>query len=580
MREPIQIVEIDQDKCSLSYGTAPCEAAIGITGARKCFNTFKTCQDTVNYTLGDPVTLRFAKSNQSINDIPVYVIPSLVSASSAPTVLNIGGGDDNSGALGKRASVKIVMQDLPHSDNFVDPYPESRLYDPVKRGTFWTKWLARNAHYVNRSLRIRDGYVGQALEDMSVRHYIIDSIVGVDSSGKVTITAKDVLKLADDKQAKAPKAQAAELLSAITNSQTTIILRNAVLAEYPANGIIRIEDEVVTYTTATASGDNVQLNGVVRGQYNTTADAHDAGENAQLCLRYNDATVWSVVYDLLVNYGNVPASYIDYAAWAAEGAAWLQQFNVTTLITEPTGVTQLIGELAQQTLFYIWWDERLQKIGFEAVKPPTEAPIVFDDDRNILAGTTRLSEDVGARVSQVWVYYDMRSPVEDWDDSRNYRKLRIRIDDESERAEAYGDTKVKAIYSRWLQSEAQAINLSVRYLNRYRTTQRKIAFEVDAKDRGVWTSDVLDVLSRSVVDDTGEPIATRWQIISADEYMSGERIKLECQVYDYGGIVGVKYAYWMASDAPNYADRLDDNGAWFAEDDGKMPDNGMGWVYV
>ena len=41
-REPITIVELEQDTCGLRYGVAPCTAVLGLTGDRKCFNTRAT----------------------------------------------------------------------------------------------------------------------------------------------------------------------------------------------------------------------------------------------------------------------------------------------------------------------------------------------------------------------------------------------------------------------------------------------------------------------------------------------------------------------------------------------------------
>ena len=43
-REVIEIVEIDLDYCSLTYGVGPCTAALGVTGEHKCFNGYATCQ--------------------------------------------------------------------------------------------------------------------------------------------------------------------------------------------------------------------------------------------------------------------------------------------------------------------------------------------------------------------------------------------------------------------------------------------------------------------------------------------------------------------------------------------------------
>ena len=48
-RRPVQIVEIDIEYCPHVYGDAPCMAALGVTGERKCYNTWKTCQAPINF---------------------------------------------------------------------------------------------------------------------------------------------------------------------------------------------------------------------------------------------------------------------------------------------------------------------------------------------------------------------------------------------------------------------------------------------------------------------------------------------------------------------------------------------------
>ncbi|MFO7477754.1 MAG: hypothetical protein R6X03_05330 [Methyloceanibacter sp.] len=47
--QSLTYVEVDLDYCGLTYGQAPCLAALGVTGDRKCFNTVKTCQDRENF---------------------------------------------------------------------------------------------------------------------------------------------------------------------------------------------------------------------------------------------------------------------------------------------------------------------------------------------------------------------------------------------------------------------------------------------------------------------------------------------------------------------------------------------------
>lgn len=48
-RRRATVAELRCDYCSLTYGTSPCTASVGVTGPAKCFNTRATCQDPVNY---------------------------------------------------------------------------------------------------------------------------------------------------------------------------------------------------------------------------------------------------------------------------------------------------------------------------------------------------------------------------------------------------------------------------------------------------------------------------------------------------------------------------------------------------
>src|SRR5690625_4685203 len=97
-REPVTYIEIEQDFCQLRFGIGACQAA----GLQECFNTMATCQFEEAYT-PKPLVLRFCMPNQ--HNIPgVYVIPSVEKVSTAPTIINPGGGGKRSGPLGQRAS--------------------------------------------------------------------------------------------------------------------------------------------------------------------------------------------------------------------------------------------------------------------------------------------------------------------------------------------------------------------------------------------------------------------------------------------------------------------------------------------
>ncbi len=168
-RRPLQIVEIDFDQCTRTYGSAPCTAALGATGVLKCFNTFRTCQDRDNYNRGT-LTLRFAMPQ---NGYPTgsRIFPAMTApVSGVSTQINLGGVDDRTGPLGRREAITVSLRDFAFHDRGVDKYASERVdgtaqtneggYRPENRSTFFRKVFTRNPYLVGRSLRVLDGYVG------------------------------------------------------------------------------------------------------------------------------------------------------------------------------------------------------------------------------------------------------------------------------------------------------------------------------------------------------------------------------------------------------------------------------------
>ena len=139
---PITLCQLKQKVCSLTYGSSPCTAAVGVTGAQKCFNTRTTCQDPANF---DETTKTLTLS-EPIEGVPLEwnTIPSLKRVSVRPNKINFAGLTKSMSPLGARAAATIDVQDHPDGDSLTDPYVSERTYDPETRGTFWGKWIARN----------------------------------------------------------------------------------------------------------------------------------------------------------------------------------------------------------------------------------------------------------------------------------------------------------------------------------------------------------------------------------------------------------------------------------------------------
>ena len=559
-REPVQIVEIDLDYCSLTYGTAPCTAVLGTTGVRKCYNTYKTCQVQSVFSKTTK-TYKFASPRSNFPIGTGVYFPVLNSVSAISTTVNIAGSDESLNAFGRRATVTVSLQDFPYDDTYTDKYRDQRIsgtaqtdeggYQPKDRGTFFTKMRARNPYYVGRPLRILDGYIdGGTLSGVRTRGYIITNMTGPDSNGTFTIEAKDILALADDKKAVAPIAARGNLVANITNTDTTLTLQPAGIGdlEYSASGYAVVGSEIVTFTR---SADVVTLTG--RGLRGTTAASHNALDTFQQAIDYSHQRVDDVIYDLLVNYAKIPSSYIDFPAWQDEVTTWLASLYIDTTITSPTGVNTLVGELAVLGIS-IWWDDVNQKIGLKANRPLYNDVATRLTDRDNIKDIEYQDQDQ-YRLTQVHFYSVQADPTKGVSSKDNYNRLVVTIDSTSEGALAYGDTRVREIMCRWLNAGSDSVTgiLSRRLLKRFNTAPATYKILLDAKDRTLALADVITVNSRVVTDDTGNATDTNLQITKLVESNYGHEVEVTAQAYQYNG----RYARVMATGANDYPSATD-----------------------
>lgn len=507
-RKPITIVELVLDTCANVYGTSPCTAAVGVTGAQKCFNTYKTCQDTANYAKSSK-TYRFTEESSYL-PIGENIFPCITGLDIAPTQIDAKG-------FSVSASVTVTLKDFPHHDRGIDPYASTR---GSVQGSFFGKLRARNIYMENRVLKVSTGYIdnNRVIYSQS-RTYFIDRMEGPDANGVVKVYGKDALRFADAEKAKAP-AQSSGLLNAdLTDLATSLtLIPTGVGNSYAASGTIRIDDEVMTY--ASKSGDT--LNGLTRATDGTTADTHDQAAKVQQCLRYTAQSITYILNDLFTTYAALDPAYIPLADWTLENDTWLSTFQSTVLITDPTGVKDLVEEIIEATGCILWWDDIAAEIKFKVLAPPlpTDPPMQLDETSNILAGSFAVADQQKERVSQVINYYLLKSPIADLK-RENFNSVSIQVDTTGESLNAYGTSNAREILNRWVPTDQLAAEIGARLLTRYKETPRQISFNLDAKDATLKTGDYVDVLSRLIQDTAGNPVRIRYLVTESREMVVG-----------------------------------------------------------
>lgn len=403
---------------------------------------------------------------------------------------------DATGGPGLRASVSCQMVDFA---------------DLTAGGvSYWPKWRAVNKFYEGDRLSSFSGFVeGNEFDaaNFTRRDYVIEKFAL--TMGGASFTGKDPLKLASNTKAQIPAASRGSIVVALTAVATTATLQpTGVGAEYPASGFVRVRSEIMAYTR---TGDALTL---TRGQYNTAATTHSAGDSVQLCKVFNDSAP-NIVRDILIASG-VPSGYIPITEWQAEAAVYLPG-NYTTIITAPTGATTLLKELGEQAPHLLYWNDKTNRIDFVAVKAPPEDARGLDWRDHIIAGSFTADDDPSLRVTRVFVYFGQFDPTKKLDEPANYQQTFIRVDPGAETD--YGSSATKLVYSRWISTvnKAAAIRLAARIGRRFFNTPRRIGLSVDVKDQDVWTGSAVKVTHPLIVDTAGAPVATDFQIISAAE---------------------------------------------------------------
>lgn len=555
-REPFEWIEIDLDFCNLTFGNAPCTAALGSNVPAKCFNTFHTCEDQENYDKGTlTYKLVMPRSNYPKG---ATTFPCLMSVSSRSATANIAGSDDELYPLGRRGTITAQIYDFPYHDRFMDKYQSERIsgsaqfsgvgYDPKAFGTFISKLRARNPNYANRPMRHCTGYLdGGVLVTETTRHFILTELTRDTSNNTATIQGKDILKLADNDRAVAPLPSRGQLTVDIDDTELASFDLNpaGIGTEYDASGFAAIGSELVSFTR---SGDTVTI--TERGLNGTDASSHSIDDTFQQTFSVRRNRVDSVVRDLLVLAG-VDLSFIPFTDWQAEVSRWAPTLGLTADIMKPEGVSKLIGELAVLGIT-IWWDDVDQEIKLLINHPvDLDAIKAITDTANVIESS--LEDRDKDRLTEVAFNLVQRDPSGGVSED-NFLRSQYIIDGESKLAVSYGDTRIKEIFCRWLNHGdlASARILSIRLLNRFKALPVRYEVTVDYRD-DVAIADVVSLTSDVITSPTGIPEEQLTQVIKREDIEAGHKLRMTLQRFQFDQ----RYAYFTENTRPVYTSSTD-----------------------
>jgi len=311
----------------------------------------------------------------------------------------------------------------------------------------------------------------------------------------------------------------------------------ATLSDYPTTGYVRINSEVIQYAQRyETTGGNIYFDGLTRGLAGTTAAAQSQNDRVQRVLYYNATPFHEILYDLLVNWGGIPAKYINFADWTAAKTTYRPDYNFTAWITDPDKIEELLAEVCLQAVSNLWWDERVQKILMEPVRPQPSPTILTDEDA-IVAGSFSIEEKPEERASQTHVYYLQRTPIPSVTEKSNYSRVSVYID-VLKQVQYGGEPQIRELFCRFISTQAIANALAQTYLDRFSDVRKEITFDLSAKDAtNVWTGSVVQIRHYLDVDFTGAPRDGEWLITSAEVARNGLTYRFTAEDNEKGGVL-------------------------------------------
>jgi hypothetical protein len=197
----------------------------------------------------------------------------------------------------------------------------------------------------------------------------------------------------------------------------------------------------------------------------------------------------------------------------------------------------------------IWWDDVAQQVGMKANRPP-DTDAVFDITEGGNLKSIRTESRNAERLTDVIFATVQTDPTKAATGFDNFRRAAWTFDPVAKDARAYGDTRIRRIFSRWFNqgADSEVAVLSLRLLYRFNSAPLKVIMTLDAKDSAIGLTDVLRVTSTIFADATGRAVPLLLQVIGRSDPVPGHEIELTAQAYQFAG----RYGYCTPDTYPEY----------------------------
>lgn len=492
-------------------------------------------------------TTKTLKLGPAVSGVPAgeLIFPCLENVSLHSATVNIGGADDRMSAFGKRAKLEFTVRDFPYHGRWFASY-ESATASGL--GTFFARLRAKWPAFSGRAVRYVEAYLdGGTITVTMTRNYILRKLTK-SSRDTYTWTAYDPLDLAANDNALVPAPSTGVLAADITDTDTTATLSPTGVGddEYPASGRCAIGSE---YFEFTRSGDTLTFTS--RAMKGTTAAAHSSGDSVQVAF-YAERELADVFAARVLDEAGVSASYIPSATWASEVQRWAPTRKITTDIVKPTHADKIMGEISLIG-FSFWWNDLDQEVGMKAIRPPDGETVHSVTDADVKSVDVDYRDE--DRLTEILFSTVLKSPFHDASKSESYSRQYFVADTDAIALHGDANRRAKEVNCRLLNDGRDTVvrQIAKRLLKRRTQAPGRYEILLDAKDRAIGLTDIVELTSRSVQDADGNEVPITLQVVEIKQVRRGHEFTVIAQEYEYGG----RLAYVADPATPVYGSATD-----------------------
>jgi len=429
------------------------------------FGTPKTTDDPAAYTGNDFRLYRYSQTH--IANLQHFGSESVkIGNFSTPRA-------DPSKSIGMRANLSVSIKDFVDNDAYSLKGP---YVDRAVKGSHFCKLFARN-HIKNKTAYVYRGYLVNGLyypENFKRESYIIDSYQNP-SRDVVQFNFVDVLKLSDIKNKKVPEQTNGVVAFDIDASVTTITFSPSTDKEYGdigATGRIAINDEFMDFTIATETTMTV-----TRGVGGTASAEHTAGDTIQLCIVNENYNIIDWLSDL-IEFSDIPDSYIDTTNWQTLKNNELSSYNLTRTLYKPESIEKYLNELVQVGGLTVWTDVVSEKIKIVAT-PNFDTSVYEFGDNDYKVDTFKITRSDKDHVNSQRILWGKIDPTKSDDYLyKSFQSISTTVAPFSLGYVSFG----KEFKTEWLNGlDSLAAAIANREVQRFDRPPFEVEFELDAK---------------------------------------------------------------------------------------------------